>query len=129
MHEQTMSHHLPGDQPRRGRRAVAGRRLKRWRLRPTLLALEERSLLSTIVVNNPTDTPVAGETDLRQAIVLANTNGGTETITFDKKVFATPQTISLNPALAPLELSDTTGPVTITGPKAGVTVDGDYTAA
>jgi hypothetical protein len=29
-----------------------------------------------IVVNNPTDTPVAGQTDLRQAIAQANTNGG-----------------------------------------------------
>ena len=121
-----MSHNLMRDQRRGGQGTI--RRRQRWRMRPTLLA-EERSLLSTIVVNNPTDTPVAGHTDLRQAIVLANTNGGTETITFDKKVFATPQTISLNPALAPLELSDTTGPETITGPKAGVTVDGDYTAA
>jgi len=41
-------------------------------MRPTLLALEERTLLSTFTVNNPTDTPVAGETDLRQAIGDAN---------------------------------------------------------
>ena len=122
-----MSHNLMRVERRGGQGTI--RRRQRWRMRPTLLALEERSLLSTIVVNNPTDTPVAGKTDLRQAIVLANTNGGTETITFDKKVFATPQTISLNPALAQLELSDTTGTETITGPKAGVTVDGDYTAA
>ena len=40
------------------------------------MALEDRRLLSTIVVNNPTDTPVTGEIDLRQAIVQANTNGG-----------------------------------------------------
>jgi hypothetical protein len=43
---------------------------------PTLLELETRTLLSTIVVNNPTDTPVAGKIDLRQAIIQANTNGG-----------------------------------------------------
>jgi hypothetical protein len=55
-----------------------------------VLELEARTLLSTIVVNNPTDTPVAGETDLRQAIVQANSNGGAETITFDKTVFKTP---------------------------------------
>ena len=95
-------------------------------MRPTLLELEARTLLSTIVVNNPTDTPVAGETDLRQAIVLANTNGGAETITFDKTVFNTPQTINLNPALGQLELSDPTGTETITGPSASeLAISGD----
>ena len=91
-------------------------------MQPTLLALEDRQLLSTIVVNNPTDTPVKGQIDLRQAIVQANTNGGAETITFDKTVFKTPQTINLTGGQ--LELSDTTGTETITGPKAGVTVSG-----
>jgi fibronectin-binding autotransporter adhesin len=95
---------------------------RRRRLRPTLLALEERKLLSTIVVNNPTDTPVTGEFDLRQAIDMANTNGGNETITFDGTVFATPQTITLTGGQ--LELSDTTGSETITGPAAGVTISG-----
>ncbi len=46
---------------------------RRRRLRPTLLVLEERKLLSGIVVNNPTDTPVTGQIDLRQAIGMANT--------------------------------------------------------
>jgi len=91
-------------------------------MRPTLMALEDRRLLSTIVVNNPTDTPVVGETDLRQAIIQANTSGGAETIVFDKTVFKTPQTITLNGTQ--LELSDTTGTETITGPAAGVTVSG-----
>ena len=66
------------------------------------MELEARTLLSTIVVNNPTDTPVAGETDLRQAIVHANTNGGAETITFDKTVLNTPGTIHLDPTLGQL---------------------------
>jgi len=92
-------------------------------MQPTLLALEDRKLLSAIVVNNPTDTPVIGQIDLRQAIVQANTNGGTETITFDKTVFKTPRTITLSGTQ--LELSDTTGTETITGPKAGVTVNGN----
>jgi len=92
------------------------------RARPALEALEDRWVPSTIVVNNPTDTPVVGEIDLRQAIVQANMNGGNETITFDKTVFKTPQTIPLNGTQ--LELSDTTGTETITGPKAGVTVNG-----
>ena len=70
-----MSHNPSKDLRRGGRGTVAG--WKWWRMRPTLLALEDRSLLSTIVVNNPTDTPVAGQTDLRQAIAQANTTGGT----------------------------------------------------
>ena len=111
-----ISRSLPQFAP--ARRPHARRRL----MRPTLMALEDRRLLSTIVVNNPTDTPVAGQTDLRQAIGQANSNGGVETITFDKTVFKTPQTITLNGTQ--LELSDTTGTETIKGPKAGVTVNG-----
>ena len=107
--------------PRSGRPGTVERR-QRWRIRPTLMALEDRWLLSTIVVNNPTDTPVVGQIDLRQAIVMANTNGGDETIAFDSKVFKSPQTIALDPTLGQLELSDTTGTETIVGPKKGVTV-------
>jgi fibronectin-binding autotransporter adhesin len=84
--------------------------------------MEVRCVPSTIVVNNPTDTPVIGLIDLRQAIVQANTNGGVETITFDKTVFKTPRTITLTGSQ--LELSDTTETETITGPKVGVTVSG-----
>src|SRR5262249_29992930 len=94
-----------------------------FRVRPTLEMLENRWLPSNIVVNNPTDTPVAGETDLREAIAQANTNGGDETITFDPTVFATHQTIGLSGTQ--LELTDTTGTETITGPAAGVTVSGN----
>src|SRR6516162_7478185 len=107
----------------RSRRPGTVERRQRRRLRPTLMPLEERTLLSTIVVNNPTDAPVVGQIDLRQAIALANTNGGNETITFDKTVFKTPQTITLNPTLGQLELSDTTGTETIVGPTKGVTVN------
>jgi len=46
------------------------------RVRLALEALEERCCPSTIVVNNPTDTPIFGQIDLRQAIVQANTTGG-----------------------------------------------------
>src|SRR5438874_10044090 len=87
------------------------------RCRPALEVLEDRWVPSTIVVNNPTDTPVTGLIDLRQAIAQANTNGGAETITFDKTVFKTPQTINLNGTQ--LELTDTTGTEAITGPAAG----------
>ena len=99
-----------------GARTAAGRR----RLTPTLMTLEDRRLLSAIVVNNPTDSPVLGQTDLRQAIIQANTNGGDQTIVFDMTVFQTPQTIALTGGQ--LELSDMTGTETINGPQAGVTI-------
>ena len=91
------------------------------RARLAVETLEHRWVPSTIVVNNPTDTPVAGLIDLRQAITQANTNVGDDTIVFDKTVFKTPQTIPLGGTQ--LELSDTTGKTTITGPNKGVTVD------
>ena len=91
------------------------------RARPAVEELENRWVPS-IVVNNPTDTPVAGQTDLRQAIEQANATPGGDTITFDSTVFATPQTITLGGTQ--LELSNTTGAETITGPAAGVTVSG-----
>ena len=72
---------------------------------------------STFVVNNPTDTPVPGKTDLRQAIALANSAAGDNTITFDPTVFATTQTITLSSGV--LTLADTSGLQTITGPAAG----------
>jgi CSLREA domain-containing protein len=62
----------------------------------------------------------SGTTSLREAIAGANVVPG-QTITFDKKVFKTPQTINL--ALGQLELSDKTGKTTIMGPAAGVTVN------
>ena len=74
---------------RRGRHGTgAGRKCQNRRMRPTVMVLEERTLLSTVVVNNPTDTPVAGETDLRQAILQAGLNGIANTIDFDPTVFA-----------------------------------------
>ena len=82
------------------------------------------NLPATLVVNNPTDTPVAGETDLRQAITLANSLTGANTITFDPTVFATPQTIILGGTQ--LALTNTTGTETITGPAAGVTISGNH---
>src|ERR1700694_1441311 len=81
------------------------------RARLTLEALEDRCVPSTIAVNNPTDTPVPGLIDLRQAIAQANSAGGAQTVVFDKTVFKTPQTINL--IGGQLELSDTTGTETI----------------
>ena len=84
-------------------------------------ALEDRRLLATIVVNNPTDTPVAGQTDLREAIAQAATpaHPGADTITFDSSVFDTPKTITLDPAKGQLELDSD---ATIAGPSVGVTI-------
>jgi fibronectin-binding autotransporter adhesin len=79
----------------------------------------------------------SGTTSLREAIAGANVVPG-QTITFDPSVFGSAQTITLS--LGQLELSDTSGTETITGPAAGLTlsgggnsrvfqVDGDVTAS
>ncbi len=90
----------------------------RNRLRPTLTMLEDRRLLSSFIVNNPTDTPVAGETDLRQAIVQATSDTTNDTITFDSTVFNTPQTITLGGSQ--LNLTKATGTLAIQGPGANL---------
>ncbi len=94
-------------------------RRRRWR--PAVMELERRELLSTIVVNNPTDTPVANQTDLSQAIAQANSDVGGDTIVFSS-LFDTPQTITLTKGPLILTDKDTT---TITGPGAkALTVSG-----
>ena len=114
---------LAWDQRRGGRATVEARkhRRRRWRLQPSLLALEDRRLLSTFTVNSTGDTGTGSGLvgDLRYCITQANAAGGPETITFDKTVFQTPQTIT-----GTFELSDTTGTETILGPVAGVTISG-----
>ena len=54
---------------------------KRRRMQPTILALEDRRLLSNIAVTN---TASRGTGSLAWAVSQANLNGGAETITFDK---------------------------------------------
>jgi parallel beta-helix repeat protein len=76
------------------------------------MELEHRKLLSTIVVNNPTDTPVANQIDVRQAIAQANSDGGGDTIVFSS-LFNSPQTITLTKGALILTGKATT---TITGP-------------
>ncbi len=80
-----------------------------------------------LVVNMTMDTSYGilspkGELSLRQADGLANFLGGTETITFDPTVFATPQTITL--AAGELEFKDSSGTIAIDGPGVGVTISG-----
>ena len=91
------------------------------RLRPALMALEDRQLLANYIVTNPTDTPVAGETDLRQAIAEANSERGFNTITFSS-LFNTPQTITLT-SVRRLDVKHDV--LTIEGPAAGLAVSGD----
>ena len=77
-----------------------------------------------LVVNTTADGSGSppGKLDLRGAVDLADVLPGDQTITFDPTVFGTAQTITLT--VGQLELSDTTGTETITGPAAGVTVSG-----
>ena len=80
--------------------------------------------VGSLVVDTPVDELdfTNSTTSLREAITVANALPGDHTITFDPAVFNTAQTINL--ALGQLELSDTSGTETITGPAAGVTVSG-----
>ncbi len=87
--------------------------------RPDIGAFQSNPL----VVNTTSDGTgsLPGDLDLRQAVNLANVTDGAATITFDPTVFAAPQTIALTGGQ--LELSDTSGLQTITGPAAGLTID------
>ena len=62
------------------------------------------------------------EGDLRYCINQANADDQSNTIVFDPTVFGTPQTITLSGG--PLELENTWGTQTITGPAAGLTISG-----
>jgi hypothetical protein len=96
--------------------APARRRPARWR--PTLEALEDRLVPSTLTVMNTND---SGAGSLRQAILDANTAVGPDVITFDPTAFGTPQTIRL---LSPLP--NITDDLTIAGPTtARLTISGD----
>jgi hypothetical protein len=94
------------------------------RVRPALEALEERCVPSTFTVINTLDDGSVGS--LRYEIGQANSNPGANTVAFDSTVFNTPLTITLTGS--PLELSNTGGAETITGPAAGVTVSGGGTS-
>ena len=93
---------------------------RRRRLDPTVQPLEGRRLLSAFTVDSTAGDGSSGT--LRWAIEQANATSGANTIDFDPTAFATAKTIAL--ASGQLELSNTTGPLTIDGPSAGVTIDG-----
>jgi hypothetical protein len=64
----------------------------------------------------------SGELDLRGAIDLADIQSGAAAIRFDSTAFATARTITLTAGA--LVLSETGGPISITGPAAGLTIAG-----
>ena len=92
--------------------------------RPTLEVLEGRALLSTFTVNSFGDAGLGsgGAGDLRYCINQANADNQANTIVFDSTLFSTPQTMDLSDGS--LELSDTGGTQTITGPTAELTISG-----
>ena len=97
-------------------------RRRRQRLRPTLTALEGRTLLSVFMVENTLDDGSTGS--LRGAIAAANAFPGADLIEFSPTVFSTPQTINLT--LGELKLTDPAG-ITIQGTGANlVTIDGNH---
>ena len=80
---------------------------------------------SSLAVNTTSDAllPGAGLLSLREAVAFANTDSKpTSSITFDKTAFKTAKTITLTGGA--LDLNDTTGTTSITGPAAGVTISG-----
>ena len=101
-----------------------GRRGGRRSARPILESLEDRQLLSTYMVENTCD---SGPGSLRYEITLAFSTTGTNTVEFDPTVFSAPQTITLSSG--PLVLTNTGGNDTITGPAAGVTINGGGTSS
>ena len=104
----------------RRRERLADARRGRLRLRPAVLALEGRALLSTLTVINTSD---SGPGSLRAAISQADQDGGGDTIVFSS-MFDTPQTITLTGGQ--LELTGTEAGATITGPGANLlTVSGN----
>ena len=121
-----MSHIELRDQRSGGRGTVAGRQRHRHRLRPTLMVLEDRRLLSTFTVTNTSGSP-STPGSLPYEVARAEADNHANTINFGP-LFNTPQTINLigppNALGSLLDLSDTTGKQTITGPSVGVTVNG-----
>ena len=102
------------------RRSSVSKVNRSQRVRPTVMALEARTLLSTLTVNSTADDGSAGT--LRWAIGQANASNVADTIVFSS-LFNTPQTITLTGGSLLLTETATT---TITGPGANLlSVNGD----
>jgi Domain of unknown function (DUF4214) len=89
----------------------------RWRTRLNCTVLEDRTTPANFVVDLAIDQDngnvVAGDVSLREAIKLANTTTGADTITFSPTVFNSPKTMVLT--LGRINITDS---LTITGPGA-----------
>src|SRR5262245_11049382 len=101
---------------RLGSSGVDGR--PRVRLRPVLVALEDRTLLSTFTVDNTLDDALPTVGTLRWAVGEANSNPGADTIDFDASVFSSPQTVTLTAGELTLTDFGAANATTITGPAA-----------
>ena len=101
--EQGISVRADGKRSRSGNGGGCGRRCCRLRIAGCCPRSPSTARLTT-----------AASALLRWAVGQANSAGGAETIAFDNTVFKTPQTITLTGTQ--LELSDTSGTETITGP-------------
>ncbi|MHB1559728.1 MAG: beta strand repeat-containing protein [Isosphaeraceae bacterium] len=100
----------------------------RARLRPTILRLEDRRLLSTFDVTSTADTMTNGSPTtgtLRWAVAQASgdTNPGTDTIDFNLGT-ATPE-ITLTASYGQLVLNNSSVTIDIQGPSGGVTINGN----
>ena len=82
-------------------------------------------------MNTTADIDGPGLLTLRDAIAIADADTTTTAlpITFDPTVFASSQTITLTNGTLTLGGSGTIAPITITGPSAGVTIDGAHSFA
>jgi hypothetical protein len=103
---------------------VAAGRVSRSARSSTFEMLEDRTLYSTYTVNVLGDPSVASANhlSLRQALVKANTAGGTSLIQFSSSVFNTPQTINLE---SELTVTNHTAKITINGPAKQLTLSDD----
>ncbi len=109
---------------RRGRSRLAARH----RARPDVLFLEDRRLLATFVVTNPTDSLTDGvptPNTLRWAVNQADlATQPNDPSVIDFSLGGGPTTITLTQG--PLVLNDAAGPVSIVGPGSGsLAVSGD----
>ncbi len=96
------------------------RRLNRRCLRPRLLELEQRRLLTLLTVMNTGNDPNSPGT-LPYVIAEANADLTANTIAFAPMFIGSQQTITLQ---GQLELSNTSGTQAIDGPAGGVTISG-----
>jgi len=99
-------------------------RPSRLSARPCLRVLEPRAVPTTFTVDAVNDEAVDtdGKLSLREAVLAANASGGADSIVFDAGVFAGAQTVTLAATLGEIAVTD---PVTVTGPAAALTVDGN----